>query len=214
MIDPYDTDASPDVSRHPDMGGSSTQRQQQRTARFGTMDCTKFRALCTELRIRKFPEIAYFDHTYNNKGDLYTQGQNVYTGSMKSFREIRAFSLRMTRPALHEFDPEAIETHVHHTHSLWMVSFTAGGWCGPCTQLRPVFAAAADELRGIVKSAVVDCDAWASFCNRNGISAYPLIRYYGPIRARDGDAAPPPAVSSGMLGTSGGGVVCAYWACS
>ena len=36
---------------------------------------------------------------------------------------------------------------------------------------------------GIVKSAVIDCDAWGSFCHKNGITGYPLIRFYGSIKS-------------------------------
>lgn len=30
---------------------------------------------------------------------------------------------------------------------------------------------------------MIDCDAWGSFCHKNGITAYPLIRFYGSIKS-------------------------------
>jgi hypothetical protein len=104
----------------------------------------------------------------------------------------------------------------YRTHSMWMVSFSAGGWCGPCTQLRPVYADAAHQLHGIVKSAVVDCDAWGSLCHKSGITAYPLIRFYGPVKSKGasrgsssggGARVHPGAGGAGGAGGTGGGVV-------
>ena len=58
--------------------------------------------------------------------------------------------------------------------------FTAGAWCGPCTQVHPLFLEAGQKLHGIVKTGFLDCDVHTAFCNQIGVTAYPLIRFFGP----------------------------------
>ena len=116
------------------------------TVQYGTVDCTKYRQLCNELKVSIFPHVAYYDRMYDKSVNMYAQEKNVYFGSMSNPKEIAAFAVQMVRSPVNEVDPETIENHVYRTHSLWMVSFSAGGWCGPCTQLRPVYADAAYQL--------------------------------------------------------------------
>ena len=39
---------------------------------------------------------------------------------------------------------------------------------------------AGQRLHGVVKTGFLDCDVHTAFCNQMGVTAYPLIRFFGP----------------------------------
>lgn len=63
---------------------------------------------------------------------------------------------------------------------MWLVDFSAGAWCGPCSQLKPAVRRAAGTLDGVAKVGLVDCDKNKGLCERVGVTAYPALRYYTP----------------------------------
>ena len=64
------------------------------------------------------------------------------------------------------------------------VLYTAGEWCGPCTQLKPHFRSAAltlSEKHGIV-TAMATCDAEANeLCSRLRIDSYPHLVFFPAV---------------------------------
>jgi hypothetical protein len=39
--------------------------------KYGTVDCSKFRQLCTELKVTLFPHVAYYDRLYDKSVNMY-----------------------------------------------------------------------------------------------------------------------------------------------
>ena len=62
--------------------------------------------------------------------------------------------------------------------ALWLVDFSAGAWCGPCTSLKPSVRRIAEEMDGVANVGIVDCDAHRALCEEQGVTAYPELRYY------------------------------------
>eukprot|EP00040_Diaphanoeca_grandis_P016565 m.85643 g.85643 ORF g.85643 m.85643 type:complete len:1340 (-) comp25887_c0_seq1:274-4293(-) len=141
--------------------------------KFGTLDCGKNKQLCLRLQVNTVPAVIYYDLK------LDSGHPPRYFGSLTNAREMHAFSLHSARPDALQLDDVALRHHLGSTRSLWMFMFTAGAWCGPCTQVQPIFLEAGQLLHGIVKTGFLDCDVHTSFCNQLGITAYPLIRFYG-----------------------------------
>ncbi|KIM20922.1 hypothetical protein M408DRAFT_118006 [Serendipita vermifera MAFF 305830] len=58
-----------------------------------------------------------------------------------------------------------------------MVKFFAP-WCGHCQKLAPIWTELAQELKGVVNVAEVNCDIHGSLCRNVGIEGYPTVIFY------------------------------------
>lgn len=62
---------------------------------------------------------------------------------------------------------------------LWLVDFSAGTWCGPCTLVKKFVIETAYKMKQFARVGIVDCDENRNFCGNQNVAAYPHIRIYG-----------------------------------
>jgi thiol-disulfide isomerase/thioredoxin len=77
------------------------------------------------------------------------------------------------------------------SEALWLIDFSAGTWCGPCTSLKPAVRRVAEEMHGFANVGIVDCDSHKALCEEQGVTGYPELRYYtagGPRSGRPLDS--------------------------
>uniref|UniRef100_A0A3P8UKT9 Thioredoxin domain-containing protein n=1 Tax=Cynoglossus semilaevis TaxID=244447 RepID=A0A3P8UKT9_CYNSE len=60
---------------------------------------------------------------------------------------------------------------------IWAVDFYAP-WCGPCQALIPEWRRMARLVSGQIQVGSMDCQRFQSFCQSQGVRAYPEIRLY------------------------------------
>lgn len=62
----------------------------------------------------------------------------------------------------------------------WLVNFSAGQWCHPCTTVRGMLRKVAARLQGRVKVASVDCETGAAqaWCNAMDVQMFPMLKLF------------------------------------
>ena len=53
--------------------------------------------------------------------------------------------------------------------------------CGHCKKLAPTWRQLASEMQHKVNIAEVDCQAHGALCHKQGITGYPMLRFYGGV---------------------------------
>jgi len=66
-------------------------------------------------------------------------------------------------------------------------------WCGHCKSLAPQYEKAAENLKGIVQVAAIDCDKYKGAAQEFGIKGFPTIKVFG------GELTPDPKSKEGGL---------------
>eukprot|EP00727_Mastigamoeba_balamuthi_P013119 m51a1_g843 putative rotein disulfide-isomerase (410) ;mRNA; f:767980-769527 len=67
--------------------------------------------------------------------------------------------------------------NVFSDDNVWVVEFFAP-WCGHCKALAPEYLKAAENLKGIVKVAAVDCDAEKEVCGAFQVQGFPTVKMF------------------------------------
>jgi thioredoxin-like negative regulator of GroEL len=134
-------------------------------AHVAAINCDKEQRLCQWAGIRAYPEIR-----------LYTKGEfEPYVGAHDS-AAIFAFIKEAGRNDVIDLDPVSFHEVVKNgpKSDVWLIDYSAGPWCGPCTRVKPQFRRAASKLNGIAKLGMIDCDRHRDFCNQQ-VSYYPCF---------------------------------------
>lgn len=150
-------------------------------AKVGAINCEAEKSLCNQQNIRGYPSMKLF---------LPLKDGN---------QEVEEFNARdHTAEALYSFVQTALSTDLKTltkanfdqvtNGDLWVVDFSAGKWCGPCSGLKPHMKQAASSLSAYAKVGIVNCDEQGDLCNRLGVQFYPQLRmFYGDKTSAQGE---------------------------
>eukprot|EP00041_Stephanoeca_diplocostata_P020781 m.472160 g.472160 ORF g.472160 m.472160 type:complete len:129 (-) comp21660_c0_seq16:994-1380(-) len=71
---------------------------------------------------------------------------------------------------------------------VWMVDFSAGPWCGPCTDALRELKTVARQIGNMARIGYVNCDLHHEFCAGHNVDAFPDIRVWraGKKKLSDG----------------------------
>ncbi|KAF3843681.1 hypothetical protein F7725_002530 [Dissostichus mawsoni] len=136
--------------------------------KFGTLDCTIHQNLCSMYNIQAYPTTVIFNgssvHEY--------EGQHSADGILEFIQDL-------VNPSVMVLDPDSFNERVKGRGGgqLWAVDFYAP-WCGPCQALIPEWRRMARMLSGQIQVGSVDCKRFQTFCQNQGVRAYPEIRLY------------------------------------
>ena len=140
-------------------------------AQFYSVNCDAERALCQQQGVHSFPSVRiYIPH----------QGlEEVYDGD-KTFEPMRDWINLLLRADLSHLGAANFEREVMRPPAAaaaaalpldWLVDFSAGKWCGPCTSLQPAMRRAAATLSGRMRVGLVNCDRNKNFCSKMGVTS-------------------------------------------
>ncbi|CAL8240951.1 unnamed protein product [Merluccius merluccius] len=136
--------------------------------RFGTLDCTIHHNLCSMYKIQAYPTTVIF-----NRSSVHEyEGQHSADGILEFIQDL-------VSPSVSVLDPESFQKRVKGRAGgeIWAVDFYAP-WCGPCQALLPEWRRMARLVAGHVMVGSMDCQKHQSFCQSQGVRAYPEIRLY------------------------------------
>lgn len=135
------------------------------------VECDAHAELCRQQNIDNFPTV--FFHT-KDRARVPFNGNRDATSIVAW--AVEALDSRLLRLGFQE-----ISFHVQKGDTL-LLSFTAGEWCPPCTQLKPVYKDVANKLPNTMV-VEVNCDADGYLCNNFGIQGYPtLVLFHKHLR--------------------------------
>lgn len=136
--------------------------------RFGTLDCTVHQPLCSQYNVQAYPTTVIFNgssvHEY--------EGQHSADGILEFIKDL-------VQPSVVVLDPTSFAERVkgRSENEVWAVDFYAP-WCGPCQMLMPEWRRMARLVSGQVWVGSVDCQHFQTFCQNQGVRAYPELRLY------------------------------------
>jgi len=135
-------------------------------AKVGAVNCEAEVQLCNRFGVQGYPTLMLF--TKSGDSETYAGGEHtadsIYGWVQQSINH-NVFPLTSQNFGL------------TNNGSLWVVDFSAGPWCGPCTGLKPSLRRLSAELQGLAKVAIVECDR-EPVCAQNGVNYYPQIRLF------------------------------------
>uniref|UniRef100_A0A672Z2T1 DnaJ homolog subfamily C member 10 n=1 Tax=Sphaeramia orbicularis TaxID=375764 RepID=A0A672Z2T1_9TELE len=145
--------------------------------KFGTLDCTIHHNLCSMYNIQAYPTTVIFNgssmHEY--------EGHHSADGILEFIQDL-------VQPSVVVLDPSSFTDRVkgRSEGEVWAVDFYAP-WCGPCQALMPEWRRMARLVSGQIMAGSVDCQRYQTFCQSQGVRAYPEIRLFsGSTRTYNG----------------------------
>jgi len=144
--------------------------------RFGSVDCAKFGDLCSKMGIESYPQPVFYSAKDNTP--------HFFQGDFTSVSDFLQHIQDVLEPPMEALDAQTFEATLKPSKALWLVVFSAGPWCGPCTQMKGVMKDVARSTRGIVRVGYINCDEQGDFCGQQGVNSYPNLRRY-PAKTGD-----------------------------
>lgn len=132
----------------------------------------KYPQTCENFNIQAYPTT----FLYNGTGELPVP--HAFDGNTNDADDFVRFIVDVLDPALVELTSNNWNVEVENSKAMWLVDFSAGAWCGPCTQMMPRIREIAKRLKGVVKVGIVNCDVQKSLCQSQAIPEYPLLRRF------------------------------------
>jgi len=93
--------------------------------RFGSVDCAKFGDLCSKMGIESYPQPVFYSAKDNTP--------HFFQGDFTSVSDFLQHIQDVLEPPMEALDAQTFEATLKPSKALWLVVFSAGPWCGPCT---------------------------------------------------------------------------------
>ena len=140
----------------------------------GAVNCEQYGDLCGDFNIHSYPtlQIFYVDEDGNRQHDK---------SASHNPEELMQWIKRTTESKVEIITRHNFNQKVLRSSSLYIISFTAGHWCGPCMRFRTSFKNAAFnmDVDGKVKFGQINCDQDKRFCQEFDVGHYPYLIMYG-----------------------------------
>lgn len=140
--------------------------------KFGAVNCDAEQALCGELQIHSFPTIMMYKAA---------DGISEEFSGQKNADSLFQWVEQTLDSNLVSLTASTFAQLVTDDDSPWLVDFSAGDWCGPCTNMKRTLRPLSAKLKGAYKVGVVACDDNGEnqqLCQQLGIQAYPKLMVY------------------------------------
>lgn len=141
---------------------------------FAAVNCERERRLCQHFQIGSYPTIRIYA----------SDGQEDFNGRHTTEDLFSWVKLHLDNRVV-PLNPYTFNEVVEQSSRPWLVQFSAGPWCGPCTVAKSRLRRLAAELKGHMMVGIVDCDSANQWCQQQGIGYYPYLRLYKSGEARD-----------------------------
>jgi len=93
----------------------------------GAVNCDATEQVCGKQRVHQFPTLKFFWSKKNI--------EQIYSGG-HSPEEIHEFVIRQMDDRVIKLTNKNFNEKMMSSLSMWIVNFSAGKWCGPCTMLK------------------------------------------------------------------------------
>lgn len=157
---------------------------------YAKVNCGVHPDLCKDNHVHRYPTFLFFVNGTRH------QFEYDYTTA----DEMARFITDSLHPLLYEFTPttfkeiifdpdqKRVGPHVNNEESHdgtegWILDFFAP-WCSHCHKMNPIFEAAADTVKGVMKFGKLNCELEKGFCKSLHIRQYPTIFRYASERSR------------------------------
>lgn len=134
---------------------------------FGAVNCENNKRLCSMQGVRAYPTIRIYD-----KGEV-----DVYDGEHKA-EAMYKFVRQYLNSEVTKLTPLNFDSVVTQSEDMWVIDFSAGRWCGPCTALKPTLRSFAASIAGASRVGIFECDRYGDWCSEHGVSYYPFLAVY------------------------------------
>lgn len=139
--------------------------------RLGAVNCERVNSVCSQNNVRSYPTLRLFMPQHGLKTEI-----DEYSGDHKA--EAMYSWVEMTlSPAMVKLGSDFREV-VLESDDIWMVDFSAGDWCGPCSMLKSYVKSTAHALQGVAKIGMINCDEHKDLCQEMNVGFYPQLRLF------------------------------------
>jgi len=137
--------------------------------KFGAVNCEANKQLCEQRGIGQYPTIQLIIA----KDDIVEWYQGAHTAEA-----IYSFVQAAKTSKVAALSVNTLVKSLASADKVWLVDFSAGQWCGPCTFLKGQLRQTAYELEGVANVGIFDCDKDRQWCQDNGVPYYPFLKVF------------------------------------
>lgn len=153
------------------------------TVRFGSIDCNKYQAFCSEQGVTGYPSPAVYTANARSVAQWYDGDWDDANAFVEHINDI--FNPPTTEITEHSWH-NGWQADLHATKDVWLVLLTAGQWCGPCQQMNKMMKSVAKSSNGLYKVGIINCDVDRGLCDFLSVTGYPQLRRYRSSPGNDG----------------------------
>lgn len=145
--------------------------ESKQKARLGAVNCERVSPVCNQNGVRSYPTLRLFRPSDGGKMDMDEYSGDHTAEAMYSWVEMNLSPAMVNLGA--DFEQVVLESD-----DIWLVDFSAGQWCGPCTMLKSSVKETAHALQGIAKIGLINCDDHQEVCQSMNVGFYPQLRLF------------------------------------
>lgn len=140
---------------------------------FAAVNCEDKKRLCRNLNINSYPTLILYhgEELEVYRGDhsadaMYSWMESLYSEEVEELNDSN-FEQRVYRD---------VDEDVQYP-GLWLIDFSAGSWCGPCTNVKSTVRKYAGLLKGVAKVGIINCDN-SNICGQLNVGYFPQMRLF------------------------------------